>query len=132
MDKVADIIDVWPSVAEFGRDLGVPYTTAFSWKDRGAIPGEHWLAIVRAARHRGHPEISVDLLARLHAREPIPAEPAGFAEARTGMSTPGKAEAAKNGTGHFTRFKHLRRDHYKSAEEIEEYIRALRDEWSHR
>jgi len=132
MQKVPDIFKAWPSLAEFARDLGVPYQTAAAWKSRGSVSSEYWLAIVNAARRRGHFEITTDLLARLHARESIPIEPAGFAEARTGMSTRGEAEGAKNGTGHFTRFKHLRRDRYKSAEEIEEYIRALRDEWSHR
>jgi hypothetical protein len=34
--------------------------------------------------------------------------------------------------GHFSRFKHLRRDHFRSAAEIEAHIRKLRDEWSHR
>lgn len=132
MQKVSDIFRAWPSLAEFTRDVGVPYQTASAWKSRGSISSEHWLAVVHAARRRGHPEITADLLARLHAREPIPAEPVGFAEEGIGMSTRSKADEAKNGTGHFTRFKYLRRDRYKSAEEIEEYIRALRDEWSHR
>jgi len=33
---------------------------------------------------------------------------------------------------HFSRFKGLRRDHYRTAAEIAEHIRKLRDEWSHR
>jgi DNA-binding transcriptional regulator YdaS (Cro superfamily) len=34
--------------------------------------------------------------------------------------------------GHFSRFRHLRRDHFKSDEEIEQHIAALREEWAHR
>ncbi len=34
--------------------------------------------------------------------------------------------------GHFSRFKHMRRDHFRTAAEIEEHIEKLRDEWSHR
>ncbi|HEY5379233.1 MAG TPA: YdaS family helix-turn-helix protein [Pseudolabrys sp.] len=34
--------------------------------------------------------------------------------------------------GHFSRHKYLRRDNFRSAEEIEDHIRALREEWSHR
>lgn len=32
----------------------------------------------------------------------------------------------------YQRNKHIQRDNYKTTEEINEYIRALRDEWSHR
>jgi hypothetical protein len=132
MQKVSDILKAWPSLAEFARDLGVPYQTAAAWKVRESIARKYWLAIVDAAQRRGHFEITTDLLARLHARGSISTEPAGFGEARAAMMMRDQADGAKNGTGHFTRFKHLRRDRYKSAEEIEEYIRALRDEWSHR
>jgi hypothetical protein len=41
-----------------------------------------------------------------------------------------KASAAKS--GHFSQFKHLRVDRFRTAAEIEDYINSLRDEWSHR
>jgi len=135
MKNVADIFDAWPSVAEFSRDLGVPYTTAFSWKERGAIPGEHWLAIVRAANRRSHPEVTVELLALLHAGETTSIQPAGFAEEEpaTGVGSPSsRIGESSNRTGHFSRWKHLRRTHFASSEEIVEHIRALRDEWDRR
>ena len=34
--------------------------------------------------------------------------------------------------GHFSRFKHIRRDHFKTAEDLERHIRALREEWASR
>ena len=35
-------------------------------------------------------------------------------------------------TGHFSRFRHLRTSHFRTAAEIEEHVDRLRDEWSHR
>ncbi|ATQ67505.1 MULTISPECIES: hypothetical protein [Methylosinus] len=32
----------------------------------------------------------------------------------------------------FSRHAHIQRDHFKSTEEVNEYVRSLRDEWSHR
>jgi hypothetical protein len=34
--------------------------------------------------------------------------------------------------GHFSRHKHIRRDRFRTAEEIEDHISALREEWSRR
>jgi hypothetical protein len=41
-------------------------------------------------------------------------------------------ETPGSGAGHFSRHKHIRRDRFRTAEEIEDHIRALRDEWNHR
>ncbi|MBY6241614.1 hypothetical protein [Methylosinus sp. Sm6] len=41
-------------------------------------------------------------------------------------------ERAGEGLSWFDRHKHIQRDYYKSTEEVNEYVRALRDEWSHR
>jgi hypothetical protein len=35
-------------------------------------------------------------------------------------------------TDWFSRHEHIRRNHYKSSEEVNDYVRSLRDEWSHR
>jgi hypothetical protein len=32
----------------------------------------------------------------------------------------------------FERHKHIQRDNYKTSEEVNDYVRSLRDEWSHR
>ena len=34
--------------------------------------------------------------------------------------------------GDFSRFKHLRREHFESAQEADAYLDALRNEWAHR
>src|SRR5579863_1195690 len=77
MQNVVDIFAAWPSDAEFGRDIGVPYPTISAWKQRASIPAAYWWPIVRAAVQRGHPEITADLLARLHARKANNGPPSG-------------------------------------------------------
>jgi hypothetical protein len=135
MQKVADIFAVWPSDADLGRDIGMPYRTVSAWKQRGSIPAPYWREIIAAARRRGYPEITADLLVDLHAR--TSELPSGFGEEERRFEAPSGGERQTPaptpvGAGHFSRFKHLRRDHFRTAQEIEEHIRALRDEWSHR
>ncbi len=136
MQNVADIFAVWPSDAEFGRDIGVPYPTVSAWKQRGSIPAAYWWHIIRAAAQRGHPEITADLLARLHARKASDNRLSGFAEERHPTMLEGleiKPEDGPNGTaGHFSRWKHLRRASFASPAEITAHINALREEWDRR
>jgi len=40
--------------------------------------------------------------------------------------------SARVHTGHFSRFRHLQRNYFRTATEIEEHIEKLRKEWSHR
>lgn len=49
MDK---ILEIWPSLAEFARDLSLPYTTVASWRARG-IPARRARQISEAAARRG-------------------------------------------------------------------------------
>lgn len=41
-------------------------------------------------------------------------------------------EPGSRNEGHFSRYKHIRRDHFKTGEDIERHIRALREEWADR
>jgi len=138
MQNISDLCDLWPSDAELARDLGVPYPTVAAWKQRGSIPAPYWRRFVTAARARKLTQVTADLLADLHARKDTSASAPGFAEeeAPSSMSSAANADetgrCAKPATGHFSRFKHLRRAHFRSAEEIEDHIRALREEWTHR
>jgi len=139
MQNVADIFAAWPSDAEFGRDIGVPYPTVSAWKQRGSIPAAYWWHIIRAAAQRGHPEITADLLARLHARKASDNRLSGFAEEGHPAMLEGleilKPEDGPNGTtaaGHFSRWKHLRRASFASPAEITAHINALREEWDRR
>lgn len=47
------IFDLWPTTADLASDLGVPYTTAASWRARGSIPAKHDMDLVAAAAARG-------------------------------------------------------------------------------
>jgi len=138
MQNVADVFTAWPSDADLARDIGLSYSTVSAWKQRGSIPVAYWLPVIRAARKRRHPEITANLLLELHAHGSKNSA-AGFAENDTGYKAPGDAGADHSDgragtrlTGHFSRHKYIRRDRFKTAEEIEDHIRALREEWSHR
>ena len=135
MQSVSDVLGLWPSYADLGRDMGVPYPTVVAWKQRASIPVMYWRELIRAARRRGHPEVTADLLVDLHAR--ALAGPGGLAEDETpfGGPDPESPSAGSGGSkpaGHFSRFKHLRRAHFASAAEINAHIRALREEWDRR
>ena len=138
MQNVADIYAAWPSDAELARDLAVPYPTISAWKQRGSIPAAYWWHITRAARGRGHPEITADLLARLHARKTNEGRPSGLEEERMndyGAGAPAQTEDGGNGgakAGHFSRYRHLRRSNFASADEVAAHIDALRSEWERR
>jgi hypothetical protein len=129
--RISDIFSAWPSDADLGRDLGVPYPTISAWKQRDSIPAAYWRDIIRAARRRGHPEITADLLADLHAPEPSNGL-SGLAEEEQRFDVQDRADADEKRVGHFSRFKHLRRDHFRTAAEIRQHIEKLRDEWTHR
>jgi hypothetical protein len=139
MQNVAEIFAAWPSDAEFGRDIGVPYPTVSAWKQRESIPATYWWHIIRAAARRGHPEITAELLARLHARKANNGLPPGFAEEdRPSIAgpeaTPRMEHPSDNGAavGHFSRWKHLRRANFASPGEIAAHVSALREEWERR
>lgn len=53
---------------ELAAELGVAPSTVSKWKDRGAVPGEYWFALVRFAEHRGVSGITLEALASVHSR----------------------------------------------------------------
>ena len=140
MQNVADIFAAWPSDAEFGRDIGVPYPTVSAWKLRASIPAAYWWHVIRAAAQRGHSEITAELLARLHAHKASNGRPSGFtAEEGTptivGPMATSEIEDSPNDStnaGQFTRWKHLRRTNFVSPGNIVAHLRALRGEWDRR
>ena len=138
MQTVTEICNLWPSDAELARDLQIPYPTVAAWKQRGSIPAGHWRDLVRAAQARNLRQVTTDLLADLHARTNTRSPARGFGESEpapyrppTGSSV---SETGPNASvmGHFSRFKHLRRSNFVSAEEVADHVRALRDEWDRR
>lgn len=64
MQTVADIFEAFGGIAALGREIDteLPHATVRSWKLRGAIPSEYWLALVGAAKERGFDWITLELL----------------------------------------------------------------------
>lgn len=63
----ASIIDMWPSLAEFAADLGVPYGTAKAMRRRASIPANHWAAVVKKAQERDIASVTLEALAEAKA-----------------------------------------------------------------
>lgn len=76
-----DIIELWPSIGAFADDIGVKYVTAQVMKHRDSIDADHWVAVVDAAKKRGHAGITYELLARLRIGD-VPRRPSRRASAR--------------------------------------------------
>jgi hypothetical protein len=132
MSDVDTLIKRWPSMAELGRDLDLPYSTVAAWKQRGSIPVTYWRQLVSAARRRGLSDVTSDLLIELHDQTKSPA-PSGFAEDPLQVGEDQwPTENAGHSTGQFSRWKPLRRTHFATSEEIVDHVRGLRDEWDRR
>ncbi|WP_439273569.1 hypothetical protein [Pseudochrobactrum sp. HB0163] len=59
----SEIIDLWPSLAEFARDLCIPYGTAKAMRRRDSIPAQYWNAVVAYADHRAISNVDLQVLA---------------------------------------------------------------------
>lgn len=57
--EVAAIIDLWPSVPELARELGLPTARVYKWHSRNSIPAEYWYALTQL-----RPDLKVDDLAK--------------------------------------------------------------------
>ena len=68
MKSHTDIIDRWPSLRDYARDIRVAYVTAQVMRYRGSIHVRHWDAVVDAARGRGWSDITHELLSRTKPR----------------------------------------------------------------
>lgn len=132
MNDVDTLIKRWPSMAELGRDLDLPYSTVAAWKQRGSIPVAYWRQLVSAARRRGLSDVTSDLLIELH-DQPGSRTPSGFAEDPPQVGEDqwptGNVDLNK---GQFSRWKPLRRNHFATSEEIVDHVRGLREEWDRR
>ncbi len=71
MTTVRDIIDLWPSAERFSEDIGLRFPShGRVMKHRGRIPEAHWPRIVEAAKARGIPDLTLDMLAAAHSSQP--------------------------------------------------------------
>lgn len=67
MQNVADIFAAFDGPAKLGRAIGVRTEHATAMKRRGSIPARYWLRLVKAARDEGRADITLEVLARVHA-----------------------------------------------------------------
>jgi DNA-binding transcriptional regulator YdaS (Cro superfamily) len=111
--------------------LGVRQSHIWHWlhKSQHGVPAER-VADVERVTGIARQELRPDLY-----QEQGP--PAGFSESSASdmpMSTSNTEadRSSRRDSGHFSRFKHLRRAHFNSSEEIAGHIRALREEWDRR
>jgi transcriptional regulator with XRE-family HTH domain len=60
------IINLWPSMAELARDMGIPQGNVGAWKRYNSIPSKYDLKLVASAKARGF-KLSLDDIATLRA-----------------------------------------------------------------
>jgi hypothetical protein len=65
----AQIINLWPTIADFASDIGVGYEAAKAMRRRGSIPPGYWVRTVDAAARRGIEGVDYRRLAELVAVE---------------------------------------------------------------
>ena len=66
MSKVKNfrnVIDLWPTAADFGRDIGVTDINARAMRQRNSIPSEYWCKVVERASAIGH-KVTYESLAK--------------------------------------------------------------------
>lgn len=66
-DTFCAIIDLWPSPAELGQDIGATPGHVRAMRARDSIPDRFWLALVRGAERRQLAGVSLQRLAELSA-----------------------------------------------------------------
>ena len=60
-----DLMDLWPSTAEFALDLGVRKNTAEVMRFRNSVDPTYWGRIVEGAKRRRIRNVKLELLVRL-------------------------------------------------------------------
>jgi hypothetical protein len=133
--SISEVFTVLGGTTAVARALNVGPSTASEMKRRGRIPAEYWRDLLLAARATGHPEITADLLTEMHARG-TKGIPTGFAEGESAPFDVEERPSADGATvpekGHFSRFRHLRKNRFQTLEQINDHIDALREEWTRR
>lgn len=133
--SVTDLFALLGGNSAVARALRVGKSTTSEMKRRGRIPAEYWFDLLQMARKQGHPEVTADLLVSLHARKAGSEVAPGLSEEGRPWEgdVPGRTkEQSPSDKGHFSRFRHLRRNHFRTLEEINDHVAALREEWDHR
>lgn len=69
MEKIStirDLVELWPTRAEFASDLGVPIARVHKWVSANTIPAKYQRAVVDSGSGRGI-AVTADLIVNLHA-----------------------------------------------------------------
>jgi hypothetical protein len=156
MISIRELIESWPRQSLLAGDLGVPASTVANWKNRGTIPPAYWAGIVASARAHGVSGVTADKLMWLHAEAKETA--AEFPDNTTGVAATGLAERPQAGfdidrvesamtpktpwpnalpqpgagAGHWSKHYGVARPTYRSLEEVNDHVAALRSEWDRR
>lgn len=65
MNTFRDLICKWPTLQAFADEVGVPLTTASSWKSRNRIRDVYWQKIIDAADQKGFDDIDAAAIAKI-------------------------------------------------------------------
>ena len=68
MQSASDIIKAFGGPTAFAKVISKSPSTASEMSRNGSIPGRYWMAIVKAAHRRGISGVSLEALAKIHAR----------------------------------------------------------------
>lgn len=61
ISSIKEIFQIWESLAQMARELGIEYQTVCKWQQRGRIPPESWDAVIAAALKKGKTVSVVEL-----------------------------------------------------------------------
>lgn len=67
MDTFRDIIDAWPSAAEFARDVGTSGVNARGMRRDNRLPANFWVEAIQKAEERGIEGVTLERLADIAA-----------------------------------------------------------------
>jgi DNA-binding transcriptional regulator YdaS (Cro superfamily) len=112
--------------AALAAALGLRQSHVWYWlhKSGGGVPAEHVPAVADATGVARH-ELRPDLFS-------APVAASGLSEDSASYEHENDSQSPVERSGHFTRYKHHRRPRFRTAQEIEDHLSALREEWSHR
>jgi DNA-binding transcriptional regulator YdaS (Cro superfamily) len=120
-------IDIAGGQEALADALGVRQSHISYWlrKSKTGVPAERVRDVERVTGIAPH-ELRPDLFV-----QPVDRAVQGFGEDGVAFDD-NAASASERSPDHFSRFKHLRRALFSSKEEVEDHVRALRDEWDRR
>lgn len=65
MQTFSEVIDKWPSDADFGADIGVDTNHVRVMRSRDSIPSNYWMEVVDSANRRKIDGVTHEILSKL-------------------------------------------------------------------